>query len=170
MQGLLLSPRCGSPLVLHSLTYPRESDLLENGSALSSAKRESPHMRPNTLWARAVRHGLGHQQRRTDASLAATSPASLIRVTDIPAPHTGSIRILSLNRPKARNAISRQLLTELSQQTNRIRDEGPHGLTHAVILASEVDSCFCAGADLKVGPSWWSARRMPREMVNSRVP
>lgn len=90
-------------------------------------------------------------QRRFNVVTTASSATSLINVTNIPAPHTGLIKILSLNRPSARNAISRGLLTELNQQTNDIRDEGEKGPTRAVILASQVDACFCAGADLKVG-------------------
>jgi len=78
---------------------------------------------------------------------AATSP--VINVTSVPAPHCGSIRILSLNRPAARNAISRQLLTELTHQINSIHAEGENGSTRALIITSEVDSSFCAGADLK---------------------
>ncbi|KAF1920577.1 ClpP/crotonase-like domain-containing protein [Ampelomyces quisqualis] len=75
--------------------------------------------------------------------------APAISVTNVPAPHSGSIRILSLNRPAARNAISRQLLTELHHQVNSIQSEGERGPTRALILASEVDASFCAGADLK---------------------
>jgi methylglutaconyl-CoA hydratase len=72
-------------------------------------------------------------------------------------------------RPSARNAISRQLLSELRANIDSIAaeydsngDEVPpqktfggaagvdsKGPTRAVIIASEVDSCFCAGADLK---------------------
>ncbi|KFX92410.1 hypothetical protein V495_04994 [Pseudogymnoascus sp. VKM F-4514 (FW-929)] len=92
-----------------------------------------------------------------------------ILVTDIPAPSTGRIRILSLNRPSARNAISRSLLADLRAQIDEIAAEydaegneiplaktyggaaGPNerGRTRAVILSSEVETCFCAGADLK---------------------
>lgn len=79
----------------------------------------------------------------------ATAQAPAINVTNVPAPHCGSIRILSLNRPAARNAISRQLLAELSHQVNSILDQGDNGSTRALILASDVDSSFCAGADLK---------------------
>ncbi|KAI9771490.1 MAG: hypothetical protein M1840_002110 [Geoglossum simile] len=76
-------------------------------------------------------------------------PASLIKSHIIPAPHAGSIKILSLNRPSARNAISLQLLADLSKETKALQDEGEHGPTRVMILASESDSCFCAGADLK---------------------
>ncbi|KAI9847285.1 MAG: hypothetical protein M1837_002872 [Sclerophora amabilis] len=65
-----------------------------------------------------------------------SSPASsLIKVTNVPAPHSGSIRILSLNRPSARNAISRQLLAELSHETKALGDEGEYGATRVMILA-----------------------------------
>ncbi|KAF2800833.1 ClpP/crotonase [Melanomma pulvis-pyrius CBS 109.77] len=78
-----------------------------------------------------------------------SAPIPVIKVSSVPAPHCGSIRILSLNRPAARNAISRQLLTELNHQIDSIHNEGETGATRALILASEVDASFCAGADLK---------------------
>lgn len=81
-----------------------------------------------------------------------STAASTLKVTAVPAPHSGSIRIISLNRPSARNAISRQLLSDLRHEIEIINDEnanGKSGTTRAVILASESDACFCAGADLK---------------------
>ncbi|KAH8668639.1 putative methylglutaconyl-CoA hydratase precursor [Xylariales sp. PMI_506] len=84
----------------------------------------------------------------------------LINVINIPAPNSGHIRILELNRPSARNAISRALLTSLraeiddvhSQYTkegNEVSITHEIGPTRALILASAVDASFCAGADLK---------------------
>ena len=97
----------------------------------------------------------------------------MIRVTNLPAPSTGHIRILELNRPAARNAISRALLNSLSNEIDAVQSQydattgeelavkswnqrfggtagkGEQGPTRAVILASAVDQCFCAGADLK---------------------
>ncbi|ROV93437.1 hypothetical protein VPNG_09615 [Cytospora leucostoma] len=97
----------------------------------------------------------------------------LVRVTNLPAPSTGHIRILELNRPGSRNAISRSLLTSLSNEIQAVHSQydattgeelatkswnkkfggtagqGEQGPTRAVILASAVDQCFCAGADLK---------------------
>jgi hypothetical protein len=93
----------------------------------------------------------------------------VINITDIPAPHNGRIRILSLNRPSARNAISSKLLHELRYHINSISSEygsdgseipppanyggaagvDKKGPTRALVITSEVDSCFCAGADLK---------------------
>jgi methylglutaconyl-CoA hydratase len=98
-----------------------------------------------------------------------TPSEPLIRLIDLPAPNSGRIRILSLNRPSARNAISRSLLQSLRTEIDSIAAEydeagneipiqkiyggaaGGHnrGPTRALILASEVESCFCAGADLK---------------------
>ncbi|KAJ4363806.1 hypothetical protein N0V95_001001 [Ascochyta clinopodiicola] len=78
-----------------------------------------------------------------------SAQSPVLNVINYPAPHSGNIRILSLNRPAARNAISRQLLSELSQQITSIHNEGQTGTTRALILASEVDTSFCAGADLK---------------------
>ncbi|TAQ89838.1 hypothetical protein B7494_g1828 [Chlorociboria aeruginascens] len=91
-----------------------------------------------------------------------TPSTALINRIDISAPHSGRIRILSLNRPSARNAISRQLLHELRSNIDAVAHEYDNngnelpqagvdekGPTRVLILASEVDSSFCAGADLK---------------------
>ena len=74
---------------------------------------------------------------------------SPIKVSSVPAPHSGNIKIISLNRPSARNAISRSLLSSLTDEIEAIHSEPSTGPTRAVILASESDACFCAGADLK---------------------
>ncbi|KAG5975964.1 hypothetical protein E4U55_007527 [Claviceps digitariae] len=97
-------------------------------------------------------------------------PEPLIRVTNLPAPSTGHIRILELNRPTARNALSRALLSALQTEIHDLqrqygpdgRETGLHresvsvsaagaelGPTRALVLASAVEACFCAGADLK---------------------
>lgn len=78
-----------------------------------------------------------------------TAQEPTIKSNSIPAPHSGSIRVLSLNRPSARNAISRQLLAELSKHVEEVAAEGESGGTRALVLASESDASFCAGADLK---------------------
>ncbi|CRJ80740.1 hypothetical protein BN1708_000360 [Verticillium longisporum] len=100
---------------------------------------------------------------------AADSAAPLITVTHLPAPGSGHIRVLELNRPSARNAISKALLAQLRAEIDDVHaqyDEGGNelpprkvfggaagvdakGPTRAVILASAVDTSFCAGADLK---------------------
>jgi methylglutaconyl-CoA hydratase len=97
----------------------------------------------------------------------------LIRVTDLPAPNSGHIRILELNRPAARNAISRGLLSSLRDEIDAVHaqydaatgeelptpswnkrfggiaGDSEKGPTRALILASAVNTSFCAGADLK---------------------
>ncbi|ORY08314.1 enoyl-CoA hydratase/isomerase domain-containing protein [Basidiobolus meristosporus CBS 931.73] len=55
------------------------------------------------------------------------------------------ISVLSLNRPAAKNAISRKLLNEFQEALQELR----FGDTRVVILRSLVDGVFCAGADLK---------------------
>ena len=100
--------------------------------------------------------------------LYSTSTEPLIRTTLLPAPGSGHIRIIELNRPKARNAISKALLASLRAEVDDIRTQyGPNGEenpvvkrfggevvnekgpTRALIIASAVDASFCAGADLK---------------------
>lgn len=102
-----------------------------------------------------------------------TSEEPLIRITNLPAPNTGHIRILELNRPSARNAISRALLQTLRSEIDDVHSQydastgeelpasswnkrfggiagaDEKGPTRALIVASAVDSSFCAGADLK---------------------
>jgi methylglutaconyl-CoA hydratase len=78
-----------------------------------------------------------------------TAPSPPITTRILEAPHTGHIKILSLNRPQARNAISRQLLQDLHHEIEILHSEPADGPTRALILASSVDSAFCAGADLK---------------------
>ncbi|KXT03809.1 hypothetical protein AC578_717 [Pseudocercospora eumusae] len=77
------------------------------------------------------------------------SLSSPIKLSTIKAPHAGEITVVSLNRLKARNAISRQLLSELRGIVDQVHAEGGKGSTRALILASESDDAFCAGADLK---------------------
>ncbi|CAK7267166.1 hypothetical protein SEPCBS119000_002402 [Sporothrix epigloea] len=98
-----------------------------------------------------------------------TDASPLIIVTDLPAPGSGHIRVLELNRPAARNAISRALLAALRAQVDDVAqqydesgrevehvshvsqkgEKNELGPTRALVLASALDTCFCAGADLK---------------------
>lgn len=96
--------------------------------------------------------------------LAVNKEHSFVKVTNIPAPHTGHIRIITLNSPHNKNALSRRLLGELDGQVRALKDQSDRetkawyakepGLvmgqgTRAVVFGSEVDGVFCAGADLK---------------------
>lgn len=102
---------------------------------------------------------LRRQLRRNATSSVITS---VINVKNIPAPHSGSIRILALNRPQARNAISKQLLSELSAHVTAVENEAGHGPTRVLIVASNVDSSFCAGADLKERVGFSKQEYLPR--------
>ena len=70
---------------------------------------------------------------------------SSVKITSVPAPHAGSITVLSLNRPQARNAISKQLLSELNAVVEGLHREAGKGTTRALVIASETDNAFCAG-------------------------
>ncbi|EGD90485.1 hypothetical protein H112_01944 [Trichophyton rubrum D6] len=88
-------------------------------------------------------------QIRRNATLGTSANGEVINVQQIPAPGAGHIRVLLLNRPKARNAISRQLLNSLGKHLDDIKAEQGKGPTRALVVASNVDASFCAGADLK---------------------
>ncbi|KAK3046190.1 hypothetical protein LTR09_012312 [Extremus antarcticus] len=94
----------------------------------------------------AARHGIWLKQTSVRSYSAL---ASSIKISSVPAPHSGSITVLSLNRPAARNALSTQLLSELSGVVEGLHRKSGKGTTRALILASESDDAFCAGADLK---------------------
>jgi len=66
--------------------------------------------------------------------------ASVLTVED-----TGSARVLTLNRPKARNALSRELVVALH---DALRQADADPAVHAVVLTG-AGSAFCAGVDLK---------------------
>ena len=151
MNGLLL--KLNLKKLVGTVPRGRADVLAANTSKTVHHRRHLKHLRPtmpssltpNLTFRTTVL--LRRLQRRAYSS-PSSSPA-VINVINIPAPHCGSIRILSLNRPAARNAISKQLLAELNHQVTKIHNEGEAGATRALILASEVDSSFCAGADLK---------------------
>jgi enoyl-CoA hydratase len=57
----------------------------------------------------------------------------------------GSVRVLTLNRPAARNALSRELILGLYEQ---LLSADVEPSVHAVVLTG-ADPAFCAGVDLK---------------------
>ncbi|KAL4918884.1 ClpP/crotonase-like domain-containing protein [Aspergillus aurantiobrunneus] len=74
---------------------------------------------------------------------------AVIQTQYVPAPGSGNIRVLLLSRPDARNALSKSLVTSLAQHVQSIAAEGGNGPTRALVIGSNADSAFCAGADLK---------------------
>ncbi|KAK3708118.1 hypothetical protein LTR37_011622 [Vermiconidia calcicola] len=103
------------------------------------------------LHSAARRHGFlaGQWLKNTMTCRCYSALQSSIKITSTPAPHSGSITILSLNRPQARNALSKQMLGELNGVIEGLHREAGKGGTRALIIASESDNAFCAGADLK---------------------
>ncbi|KAF9891080.1 hypothetical protein FE257_005015 [Aspergillus nanangensis] len=83
------------------------------------------------------------------AQYSTSADDAVIKTQQVPAPGSGNIRVLLLNRPNARNALSSSLLENLAKQVKSIAAEGGSGPTRALIIASNADSAFCAGADLK---------------------
>ncbi|KAL8817935.1 MAG: hypothetical protein Q9223_003329 [Gallowayella weberi] len=105
-----------------------------------------------------------HRDTAAKGSISSSNSPSLIKITNIPAPHTGHIRVITLNSPKNKNAISRQLLEELDAEFRGVaeafgkedeawRNKEPNAVlgqgTRVIVIGSEVDGVFCAGADLK---------------------
>lgn len=82
-------------------------------------------------------------------SFSSPSGSSTILVQHHPAPQSGSIRVLLLDRPAARNALSTQLIADLRRHIDEIQAKGATGGIRALIIASNTDKAFCAGADLK---------------------
>ena len=130
---------------------------------LSRPPRSSALTRSHLLVSRRI--CCHHHHSSTESA----SAGPLIRVTNLPAASSGHIRVLELNRPTARNAISKALLSSLRAEIADVDSQyGPDGEerppvqrfggaagmdqkgpTRALVIASAVDSCFCAGADLK---------------------
>jgi methylglutaconyl-CoA hydratase len=98
------------------------------------------HLRP------VLRYGYSS---RRHISAATTAESATVKVQQHPAPHSGTIRVLLLDRPEARNALSRKLVSELTRHVDEIQAEGGAGKTRALIIASNIDQAFCSGADLK---------------------
>jgi methylglutaconyl-CoA hydratase len=78
-----------------------------------------------------------------------SSAPSPIKTKDYKAAHSGFIRVLTLDRPEARNAISKAMLAALKEEVQKASSESESGRVRALIIASADDASFCAGADLK---------------------
>ena len=58
-----------------------------------------------------------------------------------------SIAVITMDRPSAKNAISRVFLSQLSEAIESLRSSP---LIRVLVLTSNVPGAVCAGADLKV--------------------
>ena len=86
---------------------------------------------------------------RLRCSYSSSIDNSTILVQHHPAPQSGSIRVLLFDRPEARNALSKQLIADLRRHVDEIQAKGATGGIRALIIASNSDKAFCAGADLR---------------------
>ncbi|KAJ9532783.1 hypothetical protein QJQ45_010910 [Haematococcus lacustris] len=93
-------------------------------------------------------------------AMAGFNPSLHVTVEPLSEAYEG-ISLLSLSRTDARNAIGRQLLRELSEAVNTLRQERS---TRCVVLRSTVPGVFSAGADLKERASMTQAET--KEFVN----
>ncbi|KAA8915824.1 hypothetical protein TRICI_002034 [Trichomonascus ciferrii] len=84
---------------------------------------------------------------RSSSSTASTEPTLDISTQEL---DYGSIAKVTFNRPKAKNAISQQLLDELHEYVMRLATKDPSvEKVRAMVLTSSLPDVFCAGADLK---------------------
>eukprot|EP00118_Oscarella_pearsei_P010347 m.63098 g.63098 ORF g.63098 m.63098 type:complete len:292 (+) comp35144_c0_seq1:4300-5175(+) len=86
------------------------------------------------------------------------------------------IGVIAINRPQTRNAIGRQFVSQLENILNFIRFENK---VRVVIIKSDVEGVFCAGADLKeratmrpeeVGPAVSKMRSILGNLANLPQP
>ncbi|KAJ8296306.1 Methylglutaconyl-CoA hydratase, mitochondrial [Rhodotorula toruloides] len=75
-----------------------------------------------------------------------TDPHSPAQASLLRSDTLDGLSFIQLDRPKAKNALSVQLVRELRELVDEVRFDG---WTRAVILRSAVPGSFCAGADLK---------------------
>src|SRR3979490_3221437 len=66
---------------------------------------------------------------RTNATVGTSAEGVAFNIQQVPAPGSGYIRVLLLNRPEARNAISRNLLNTLRFHVDAIAAEQGNGPT-----------------------------------------
>jgi 2-(1,2-epoxy-1,2-dihydrophenyl)acetyl-CoA isomerase len=69
----------------------------------------------------------------------------------------GGVATLTLNRPGALNALTTELIAEMIEAVDRVRDEG----TARVLLLTGAGRAFCSGADLAVGGATGGGQRDP---------
>lgn len=65
------------------------------------------------------------------------------------APNFGFIKVITLNELRTFNALSQQMVSELAQEVEQIHAEESPGETRVLIIRSEAEKAFCAGANLK---------------------
>ena len=140
----------------HLTTFP-------NPSAQSLSRNVDKDLPPSPPKSAAVETFTQAQLQKQILQGGPSASGALIEIVDLPAPHSGHIRVLQLNRPSACNAICYTLLSALRKEIQAIQsqysqftgaempwtEDDIKGPTRALIISSAIDSCFSAGADLK---------------------
>ena len=122
--------------------WPRQQQQHDGATPLPLPRRYS-----STSHAEHHRRG-GHGAASDSSSTTTTTEGDgglQVTVEPLSGAHEG-VSVLSLNRPGARNALGRQMVRELSEALETLRQERT---TRCVLLRSAVPGCFSAGADLK---------------------
>ena len=83
------------------------------------------------------------------ASATSTAPEISVRQVSVPGGSFGAVAVLTLDRPRAKNAVGRALLAGLRAELAQLRDAAPGNRPRALVLGSAVPGAFCAGADLR---------------------
>ncbi len=68
-----------------------------------------------------------------------------MRISLILREQTGGVAVICLNRPDKRNALSREMIEELSENFERLKEDEQ---LRAVILTAAGDIAFCSGTDI----------------------
>ena len=77
------------------------------------------------------------------------SASQSLIVESYKAPNVGAIKVITLNELRTFNALSKSMVAELSDEVETIHEEGTAGNTRVLIIRSEAEKAFCAGANLK---------------------
>lgn len=99
--------------------------------------------------ARALPAAAAARVVRAVAAHAAGAPASSELLVKREAVVGGEVAVLTMDRPKAKNAIGRQLLESLRSELLAVAAAPVAKRPRAVVLRSAVAATFCAGADLR---------------------
>ncbi|KNE54035.1 hypothetical protein AMAG_00038 [Allomyces macrogynus ATCC 38327] len=113
--------------------------------ATTSLRAATAGAAPSTTRFAAIRAAPTAFRFASTSTPAVTNAAREAYIEKLAGADTG-ITILSLNRPKAKNALSRQLLAEFRECLDAVRFDAD---TRVLVVRSLVDRVFCAGADLK---------------------
>jgi len=73
----------------------------------------------------------------------------------------GGVATLTLNRPAALNALTTELIEEMIDAVDRVRDAYEAGGTTRCLLLTGEGRAFCSGADLAVGGATGAGRAGP---------